>query len=130
MKKRLALLAIFLAMVVGGSVTSLAGDEKTIEGTLVDSRCYLANAHEKEAKDHGALKRCGEACARAGWPVGLVTDKGKYFMLVVLPSQLAENIGQTLRATGTLSGGSLVPTKLEVKKDKVWEEIKFIQAVM
>lgn len=124
--KRIAIsvLLIALALGFGTAVTGSAqGKDKSIEGTLVDNKCYFADPANK-GNDHGPMKACGTACAKSGLPVGLLTADGKHLALVVAAPLVAEHIGQTVRATGTERGGSFVPAKLEVKKGSSWQEIK------
>src|SRR5207247_3779 len=46
------------------------GETVTVKGEVVDLWCYL------EGGDHGAdHKKCAVACAKAGNPIGLVTEK-------------------------------------------------------
>ena len=113
-------LALVLAVAVG---VALAKGPTTIEGTLVDTKCYFADAANK-SNDHGPVKGCGTMCAKAGSPVGILTAAGKHYPLVVPSPAVAEHVGQTVRATGTVREGSFVPTKLEMKKGNNWQEIK------
>ena len=67
-------LALVLAVAVG---VALAKGPTTIEGTLVDTKCYFADAANK-SNDHGPVKGCGTMCAKAGSPVGILTSAGKH----------------------------------------------------
>jgi len=109
----------------GLGVSSTGSDQKTVEGVLVDTDCYLTDPDHNKGSDHGHVKRCGVLCAKMGKPVGLLTAKGKFYVLVVASSRLADYIGQTLRATGTIRDGVLLlPTKLEFKEGETWKEIR------
>ena len=124
MKQTTLFLVVFVLTICIG-VGSAENDEKTIEGILIDTDCYFADPDHNKGSDHGHLRRCGTLCARMGKPVGLLTGEGKFYVLVVSAPRLADHIGQTLRVTGTLREGSLfLPTKLELKKEETWEEIK------
>lgn len=95
-------------------------DKTTVEGTLVDMKCYLemSMSGEKHAK-------CAVKCSRSGLPVGLL-KKGTqevYTLLVAAPA-LADHCEQTVRVTGTIMGHAFAPDKLEVQKDGKWEEVK------
>lgn len=117
-------LALILVVAVGAAVAkSPAAKPTTIEGTLVDTKCYFADAANR-GNDHGPVKGCGTICAKAGSPVGILTTAGKHYALVVPAPAVAEFVGQTVRATGTVREGSFVPTKLEAKKGNNWQEIK------
>lgn len=113
-------LALVLAVAVG---VALAKGPTTIEGTLVDTKCFFADPANK-ANDHGPVKGCGTICAKAGSPVGILTTAGKHYALVVPAPAVADHVGQTVRATGTVREGSFVPAKLEKKVGGKWEEIK------
>ena len=57
-------------------------------------------------------------------PVGLLTAQGKFYVLVVASSRLADYIGQTFRTPGTIRDGVLLlPAKLEFKEGETWKEI-------
>jgi hypothetical protein len=112
-------------VLAAGVSTALAGGEgegKTIEGTLVDAKCYLRMG--ATGNDHMGMKGCGTMCAKKGQPVGLLTAEGKYYPLVVAAPQVAEHVGETLRASGTLKSGSLILDKLEMKEGDSWKEVK------
>ena len=119
-------LVLILGVAVGVALAKgpAAAKATTIEGTLVDTKCYFADAANK-SNDHGPVKGCGTMCAKADSPVGILTTAGKHYPLVVPAPAVAEQVGQTVRATGTVREGSFVPTKLEMKKGNNWQEIKF-----
>ena len=122
--KRATILTLALVLAAGVS-TALAGSEgegKTIEGKLVSAKCYLRAGMTDN--DHAGMKGCGTACVNAGNPIGLLTAEGKYYTLVIPAPQIAEHVGQTLRASGTIKAGSLVPDKLEMKEGNSWKEVK------
>lgn len=114
-------LALILAVVTG---VALAGEKgsKTVEGTLVDSKCYLAGGFT--GNDHMGTPKCGTACAKSGLPVGILTTEGKYLTVAVPSPQVAEIVGETVRATGPVKNNTITPEKLEVKKNGKWEEVK------
>ena len=114
-------LALILAVVTG---VALAGekDAKTVEGTLVDAKCFLAGGFK--GNDHMETPKCGTACAKSGLPVGVLTTEGKYLTVAVPSPQVAEIVGETVRATGPVKNNTITPEKLEVKKNGKWEEVK------
>jgi len=122
-------LAVALAATLGlpgWGVPSTGSDKKTVEGILIDTDCYFADPDHNKGSDHGHVKRCGTLCAKMGKPVGLLTARGKFYVLVVASLRLADHIGETLRFTGTIRDGLLIfPARLELKKGESWEEIKF-----
>ena len=126
MTKRTTILALVLVLGVGAGVVLAGNPEaktKTVEGTLVDTKCYFADEANK-SNDHGPMKGCGTACAKGGSPVGILTAQGKHYALVVPAPAVADQVGQTVRATGTAREGSFVPSKLEVKKGDTWQAVK------
>jgi hypothetical protein len=112
---------LVLAMAIGAGI-SVAQKEVTLEGTLVDSKCYLAM--NEAGNDHGAMKGCGTMCLKGGTPGGLLT-KDKQFHAILAPSTaLADYVGQAIRVQGSIHNGSILAKKVEVWKNGRWEEIK------
>ena len=114
------------------STELLAGDAKkmekaekkaektTIEGTLVDMKCYLemGASGEKHAK-------CATKCAKSGLPMGVLKNgTSEVYTLLVASPAVADYGEQTIRVTGTVMGHSFAPDKFEVQKDGKWEEVK------
>ncbi len=115
-------LAVVLAAGLGTALAGGEGEGNTIEGKLVSAKCYLRAGFTDN--DHRGMKGCGTACVMAGNPVGLLTADGKYYTLVVPAREIAEHVGQTLRASGTIKAGSLIPDKLEMKEGSSWKEVE------
>jgi len=110
--------ALALALGVYGAVK-----EVTLEGTLVDSKCYLKD-NSLTGNDHGPVKGCGTMCLKGGTPGALLT-KDKKFHAILAPSiALADYVGQTVRVRGTIHNGAILASKVEVNKDGKWEEVK------
>ncbi|MBI3868659.1 MAG: hypothetical protein HY299_09030 [Verrucomicrobia bacterium] len=87
------------------------GDTVTVKGEVVDLWCYL------EGGDHGAEhKKCGTACAKAGNPIGLLTEKGEIYVMMGIKDHqpgkdvLIEKMSETVTVEGTLvkKGGTQV----------------------
>jgi len=79
------------------------GETVTVKGEVVDLWCYL------EGGDHGAEhKKCATACAKAGNPIGLLTEKGDLYVMMGLEDHqpgkdvLVEKMAETVSVTGTL----------------------------
>jgi len=128
--KRIIFLTLALTLVAGITLAPAAEKQekpKTVEGTLVDAKCYLAGGFK--GNDHMGVAKCGTACAKSGLPLGVLSAEGKYFTLAVPAPQVAELVGETVRATGAIKQNTLTPEKLEVKKGAGWEEVK-IAAMM
>jgi hypothetical protein len=124
-KKALIIVAMLLALatVISTVTTVSAADKGTLlEGTLVDSKCYLMD-NKDTGNDHGGMKGCGTMCLKGGNPAALVTKDKKFYALIVAAPVLASYVGQTLRVHGTLYGTALNVDKAEVLKDGKWVTI-------
>jgi len=79
------------------------GETVTVKGEVVDLWCYL------EGGDHGAdHKKCAVACAKAGNPIGLVTEKDEVYVMMGLKDHqpgkdvLIDKMAETVTVEGTL----------------------------
>jgi hypothetical protein len=79
------------------------GDAVKIKGEVVDLWCYL------EGGDHGAdHKDCAVSCAKAGNPIGLVTEKGDVYVMMGIKDHqpgkevLIDKMAETVTVEGTL----------------------------
>lgn len=112
---------LVLALAIGAGV-SVAQKDVTLEGTLVDSKCYLAMG--EAGNDHGTMKNCGTMCLKGGTPGGLLTKDKKFHAIIAPSTALADYVGQTIRVQGSEHNGSLMAKKVEVRKNGRWEEVK------
>jgi hypothetical protein len=80
------------------------GDTVTVKGEVVDLWCYL------EGGDHGSEhKDCAVSCAKAGNPVGLVTENGEvYVMMGIKDHQPGKDVLISKMAETVTVGGTLV----------------------
>lgn len=128
-------LSILLALVLGLGIFVLvlqAGDKdkkmkaETVEGTLVDTKCYsigafLTNEHLVGGKK---MPSCATACAMMGIPVAVV-DKDKNVHILAVPAQeYAKWMAMEIRVRGMPGkhAGVFIPEKLEVKENGKWVE--------
>jgi hypothetical protein len=95
-----------------------AKETVTLTGELVDLRCYLE--HGGRGPDH---QQCATLCARDGIPVGLLTEGGKLYVLIVPPSALAASMALTAEVTGSVHGEAVVPESVKVKKGGSWQPV-------
>ena len=120
------MLILVLVLAVASGVALAGGERKTIEGTLVDTKCYSMN-EKNVSNDHvtpkGTLPNCATACAKMGIPVAILTADGKVYTLAVPAGQLADHMAKQARATGMVTGRVVVAEKLEVKEGNVWQEV-------
>lgn len=117
---RLSLLVLFAFT---AAAISAGAADATVEGTLVDGKCYLSD-NSLTGNDHGAMKECGTMCLKGGTPAA-VLSKDKKFTAIIAPSiPLAPYVGQQVRVTGSQNGGSILAKKVEVNKGGKWQEVK------
>ncbi len=100
----------------------VTGQQVTVEGELVSAKCYLREG--LTGNEHLGMKDCGTTCVKSGNPVGLLTAEGTYYTLVVPAPEIADHIGRTLRARGTINAGSVVPDQLEMQEGDSWEAVE------
>jgi len=105
------------------SMSSLLAQSGSWEGTLVDSKCYLAD-NSLTGNDHGAMKECGTMCLKMGQPAGLVTPDKSFHPIIASSIALAPHIGRTIRVTGTRHGDSIVADTIEVNVSGTWQEVE------
>lgn len=108
----MSLLGVLLVLCgVGTAFSEPKGESVKVTGEVVDLWCYL------EGGDHGAEhKACGTACAKAGNPIGLVTEKGDVYVMMGLKDHqpgkevLITKMAETVTVEGTLvkKGGTQV----------------------
>src|SRR5260370_3921006 len=105
-----AVSALLLFGVVG-AFAGPKGDKVKVKGEVVDLGCYL------EGGDHGAdHKACAVSCAKAGNPIGLVTEKGDIYVMMGIKDHqpgkdvLIDKMAETVTVEGTLvkKGGTQV----------------------
>ena len=117
-------LSVAAALLTGALATTLWAqakvEDKKVEGELVDMHCYSKGGSKGDG--HAS---CGEKCLKSGIPGGILSA-GKVLTIATNPAPLAEYVGRTIRIDGKVNEEthSIVPTKIEVKKDDNWEEIK------
>ncbi len=111
--------AVALAVV---SAAGAAGEEKTVEGYVLDSACAFVKNLTKPVS-----AACAVACAKAGSPLVILADDGTIYSPIsgVMPARsenarLMEFAGERVTATGRVleRGGSraIVITKIEAAK--------------
>lgn len=113
----LVLLAFAAAAISAGAA------DRTVQGTLVDSKCYLSD-NSQTGNAHGAMAECGAMCLKGGVPAAVVTRDKKFTPLIAPSTALASYVGQQVRVTGAEHSGSILLAKFEVNKNGRWEEVK------
>lgn len=140
LKYALAITAIS-SLVVGGLFAPLARGQSgtkeqkpaakktTVEGILVDSKCYAMN-HANVGNDHqsemGVMKGCAAKCAKDGIPVAVLQENGKVLILTAPAKAFAPYMAQHVRVVGMVPfEGALVPDKVEVRSaDGKWKQVE------
>lgn len=122
MSKRATILTLVAVMAIGVSTALAGGQGKTVEGTLVDTKCYLMNS-ANTGNDHGKMTGCGTACAKMGIPVSVLTAEGKVLTLAIPAGQVADYVGKTARVTGAVKHGAIVAEGIEVKEGNSWKKV-------
>jgi len=142
MKKLFPGLLVFL-LAFAGTVNTPTPDPITVEGILVDTKCYgmmpemnKGNTHQVPKMDHGKavmkdgkpvlmeIPACATACAKMGIPAGIVDAEGKTYIIVASAMALADHMAKEARVTGELAyAGGIIATKVEVKEDGEWIDV-------
>ena len=106
-----------------------SSNRMTIEGKLVDMRCYSISL-ENHAQDHVVPPSkektkigCATACCSVGIPAGLLVDGivgGQVFVLLSPSTQLAPHMNKWVRVVGRLMKDShaLFAISVEVRNDE------------
>lgn len=113
-------LLVLLAFTVA-AISARAADA-TVEGTLVDSKCYLGGG--ETGNDHGAMKECGTMCLKGGTPAAVLSKDKKFYAIIAPAGALAPYVGQQVRVVGSITNGSILAKSVAVNKGGKWEEIK------
>lgn len=114
MRKRLALAFGLSLIVAAGSLPRAQGmamKMETIDGILVDTKCYGMMPQENAGNDHmvemaGKMSKvpaCAAACATMGIPVGLKHGNDKTIVLAAPANQLSKHMAQQVSLMGMYS---------------------------
>lgn len=117
--------ALAVVALVSGAGALAAQQARTLEGTLVDGKCYLMN-HANTGNDHFTMKACGTMCLKGGSPAAVLTKDGQVHPIMAAAVSFADIVGQTVRVTGPVEGSSVLATKVEVSRGGRWEEVKLL----
>ena len=142
MKRLLAPLSTLALVALVVAAFAPANSSTTVQGKLVDTRCYgmnndnVENAHMVKTPDGEMqeIEACATACANMGIPAAILEDgeAGADTYVILAPAgQLADHMAKEVRATGNVAlNGGIIPDKFEVKdEDGNWQEVD-IQVMM
>jgi hypothetical protein len=116
--------AVILLAAMAAVMAARATEQNQVwTGSLVDASCYLTD-DAQTGNDHMGMKECGMACLKMGRPAGIVTADKKFFVLIAPSPDLAGYVGQPIRVTGKLRGGSILVDKFEVRETAGWTVVK------
>ena len=114
MKLSLSLVAALAVVVAASGLTcaqgAMAMKMETLDGTLVDTKCYGMMPEQNAGNDHmvdmaGKMTKvpgCAVACATMGIPVGL--KQGNRTVVLAAPAnQLSKHMAQEVKVTGMYS---------------------------
>jgi len=136
--RRSILFGLVMLFSVGLFVFMQAQDKKmkmkaeTIEGTLVDSKCFSMGGMMAKGNDHPMKKGgkmvtmpgCATACATMGIPVAVLDGKGNVHVLALPAKEMAQYMAQEVKVTGMHGqggdGAAFLVEKLAVKEDGKW----------
>ena len=133
-------LVLSMTMVVAAAFFLMleAGEQKvggdTIEGILVDTKCYSTNGFvtntHKDAKGND-IPNCATACASMGIPVGVLDAEKNVHIIAGPASGYAGWMSKEVRMHGMFGKyvKVFIPDKIEVKEDGKWVE-KTVPATM
>jgi hypothetical protein len=101
MKIRLAAISFILGS-IGIAHEGHDGKLTTINGTVVDTGCYVSHSSKGEAH-----VKCAEACAKNGVPLAILDEKGTLYMPIAVEhkdqnTKLIPFIEKKVKVTGTV----------------------------
>jgi hypothetical protein len=117
MKTVLSLMVGLATVVAASSVSQAQGaggmamQTETIEGVLVDTKCYGMMPEQNAGDDHmvdnnGTMAKvpdCAAICANLGIPVGLKTTDNRTIVLAAPANQLSKHMAQQVSLMGMYS---------------------------
>ena len=74
--KKIPMVLCLAAALVAGSLTTLAAEEMSWTGEVLDLACYVGQG--ARGADHAG---CAKTCVKSGQPMGLLTDDGTLVLL-------------------------------------------------
>ena len=89
-----------------------------IEGEVVDLTCYTSRG-----LSGAGHKACATRCLTRGAPAGLVDQDGNIFVIIAPSPGYASYAAQTIRLSGSVKDGRIIPNKMEEMTGKNWAEV-------
>ncbi|HKM49110.1 MAG TPA: hypothetical protein VJX69_16075 [Terriglobales bacterium] len=98
--RKLLLLLLAGAFIVSMASVSFAGDAKTVNGWISDSKCGVKGAN-------AGAEACTKKCIAAGASPVVVTDTDQKVLTVDNPDALKEHYGHHVAVTGHIDGDKI-----------------------
>jgi len=89
-----------------------------IEGEVVDLTCYTSRG-----LSGAGHKSCATRCLTRGAPAGLVDQDGNIFVIIAPSPGYASYAAQTIRLSGSVEDGRIIPNRMEAMTGKNWAEV-------
>ncbi len=133
--RRSTLVGLAMLFSIGIFVFLQAQDKKmkmkaeTIEGTLVDSKCFAMGGmmakNDKHPMPNGKeMPGCATACAAMGIPVAVLDGDGNVHVLALPAKEMSQYMAQEIRVTGMHGkggpGSAFLVEKMAVKEEGKW----------
>src|ERR1041384_5252396 len=101
MTKTTMLVLSFLLIAMAMAHDEHHGKAITIDGTVVDTGCYVS--HDSKGESHA---KCASACAKNGVPLAILDDQGTLYMPIAVDhkdqnAKLMSFIEKRVKVTGT-----------------------------
>ena len=92
--------------------------DSQIEGEVVDLTCYTSRG-----LSGAGHKSCAIRCLTRGAPAGLVDQDGNIFVIIAPSPGYASYAAQTIRLSGSVEDGRIIPNRMEAMTGKNWAEV-------
>ena len=92
--------------------------DSQIEGEVVDLTCYTSRG-----LSGAGHKSCATRCLTRGAPAGLVDQDGNIFVIIAPSPGYASYAAQTIRLSGSVEDGRIIPNRMEAITGKTWAEV-------
>ena len=104
---RASVLALLTVIVAASAPAPAISASETMTGQVIDLACYMLDRKNTTATHTGRGYTCGQACAKEGFQVGLLTSDGQVFEIVGglaanKNAKLIAHIGEVVTIAGEL----------------------------
>ena len=92
--------------------------DSIIEDEVVDLTCYTS--HGLSGEGH---RSCASRCLTRGAPAGLVDQDENIFVIIAPSPGYASYAAKTIRLSGKVKDGRIIPKKMEAMNGQNWTEV-------